>query len=456
MIVSLDLRQIHNPTIQYHNLMKTSYFPLKAYLGSIFPMILLLIITVGCTKNTDENSQVVSSPMSIPAIFQRSGELATAVEWPKTLEKVEELKKIISENPNDVKPRLQIATIYMAEARITGEHPYYYPAVLKILDGVLSIDPQNFEATTFKASVKMSQHQFSEARDLATKAMKINPANAYVYGVLVDANVELGKYEEAVAMSDKMQALKPSLESYSRASYLREIYGNYPSSIEAMKLAVQAGLPGSEPYCWSKNTLAHLYETTGQLDKAEQEYAGILAIRPSYAFALGGQARIHKKRKNYDKALELLDKASAIMPEFSFHEEMADIYTLQGKPEKATQKYAEVVTMLDEDAQSGHLVDLELCKLYLKMDQQDTALKYGQIEYSRRPDNIDVNHALAAVYYQKKDFKKAFEYIQVAMRTGSKDLELQRQASEINLAMNEPENNKELANVKKINTPASL
>lgn len=429
--------------------MKTANFPLKAFVGSIFSMMLLLIITVGCTNNTDESTQATSSPMSIPAIFQRSGELATAVEWPRTLEKVEELKKIISENPNDVKPRLQIATIYMAEARITGEHPYYYPAVLKILDGVLSIDPQNFEATTFKASVKLSQHQFPEARELATKAMKINPSNAYVYGVLVDANVELGNYEEAVAMSDKMQALKPSLESYSRASYLREIYGNYPSSIEAMKLAVQAGLPGSEPYCWSKNTLAHLYETTGQLDKAEQEYAEILAVRPSYAFALGGQASIQKERKNYDKALELLDKASAIMPEFSFHEEMADIYALQGDSEKATQKYAEVVTMLDEDAQSGHLVDLELCKLYSKMNQLDSALKYGQIEYARRKDNIDVNHALAAVYFKKKDIMKANDHIQVAMRTGSKAPDLQRQASEINLAMNKLGKNKELADVGK-------
>ena len=144
----------------------------------------------------------------------------------------------------------------------------------------------------------MSQHQFSEARDLAEKARQINPSNAYVYGVLVDANVELGNYEEAVAMSDKMQALKPSLESYSRASYLREIYGNYPGAIAAMKLAVEAGLPGSEPQCWSKNTLGHLYETTGSLKDAGIEYDEILAMRPSYAFALRGKAQVHKAAKH--------------------------------------------------------------------------------------------------------------------------------------------------------------
>ncbi len=390
--------------------------------------------------------------MSVPPLFQRTGELSKADEWPRTIEKVDELKAKLTKDPNDVKARLQIATIYMAEARITGEHPYYYPAVLKILDGVLSIDPRNFEATTFKASVKMSQHQFAEARDLAEQARQINPDNAYVYGVLVDANVELGDYEQAVAMSDKMQAMKPSLESYSRASYLREIYGSYPGAISAMQLAVDAGLPGSEPHCWSKNTLAHLYTVTGQLDKAEREYAEILAIRPSYAFAMGGQAHVQRLRKEYDKALTTLDKAATIMPEYSFHEEMAEIYALQGNEKKATDKYAEVVTMLDEDAQSGHAVDLEMCKLYTKLGKLDSAAVYGQREYARRPKNIDVNQAMAAVALKKNDLKKAQEYMEVAMRTGSKSPELLRQASEIQLALgNEQESKKLVAEARKVN-----
>lgn len=426
------------------------------------PGLLIRILTLACfisvfvaCKDKGKSSDSATSSntsMEIPPLYQRTGELATAVEWPKTVAKVDELKQAIAKNPNEVKPRLQLATIYMAEARITGEHPYYYPAVLKILDGVLSIDPRNFEATTFKASVKMSQHHFAEARELAEQARQINPNNAYVYGVLVDANVELGNYEEAVAVSDKMQALKPSLESYSRASYLREIYGNYPSSIEAMKLAVQAGLPGSEPYCWSKNTLAHLYVVTGQLDKAENEFKEILAIRPSYAFALGGQAKVQTLRKEYDKALATLDKASAIMPEFSFHEQMAEIYTLQGNKEKAVGKYAEVVKMLDEDAQSGHTVDLELCKLYTKTGQLDSAAYYGQKEFAKRPKNIDVNHALATVAFQKNDLKKAQEYIETAMRTGNKDPELLQQASQIALAMgNVSESKKLIAEAKKVN-----
>jgi tetratricopeptide (TPR) repeat protein len=411
------------------------FYPKNILFIVLFLLTSLLSMSCKNSKGNKTSSESASSNLEIPPIFDRKGELAKASEWDKTKEKIAELNKKLEKNPNDIKVRLQIATIYLAEARITGEHPYYYPAVLKILDGVLYLDPNNFEATTYKASVKMSQHQFAEAKVLAEKAQKINPANAYVYGVLVDANVELGNYEEAVKMSDKMQQLKPSLESYSRASYLREIYGDFKGSIEAMKMAVQAGLSGSEPFCWSKNTLGQLYQTTGQFQAAKQQYDDIMVVRPSYAFAGRGQAQVLKEMKQYDQALAVLEKSAAVMPEFSFHEEMADIYFLQGNKEKAMKKYEEVVKMLDEDTQAGHAVDLELCKLYTKTGQYDLAMKYGMIEYKKRPKNIDVNHALAWIYFNQKNYKKAQEHVLMALRTGSQNPELLQVAAKTEMAL---------------------
>jgi tetratricopeptide (TPR) repeat protein len=246
--------------------------------------------------------------------------------------------------------------------------------------------------------------------------------------LLVDANVELGNYNEAIAASDKMQALKPSLEAYSRASYLREIYGDFKGAIAAMSLAVEAGLQGSEPQCWSRNQLAELYLKTGEINKAEVEYKKNLAVRPSYAFALAGLAKVEQKKKNYDAALRLLDSAAAILPEFSFHESMADIYALKGENDKAEKKYNEVRSMLDEDAQSGHSVSLELAKLFLKMNKIDSAKKYALEEYNVRPNNIDVNKELAWIEYKENNLKNSKQHLVLAKRTGSKDPELLERA----------------------------
>ncbi len=401
--------------------------------------LLLLMLFIGAITFTGCQSspvQAVAGTMenatTLPDLFERKGELAKAVEWERTKMKVADLKQKIAADPNNVKARLQIATIYITEARITGEHPYYYPAITKILDDVLVIDSKNYEATILKASVKMSQHKFQDALVLAEQAKLINPNEAYVYGILVDANVELGDYDAAIAASDKMQALKPSLESYSRASYLREIFGDNNGAIEAMKLASQAGLPGSEPQCWSMKTLGELYLQSGQLDKAENEYKKILALRPSYAFATAGLAKIEEKKKNYDKALALLQQAADVMPEFSFYEQMADIYTIQGNSKLAGETYDKVKQMLEEDAASGHLVDLELAKLYVKMDKLDLAKKHAMNEYAVRPNNIDVNKELAWIAFKENDFQKSKEFIKVAQRTGSKDAELEMRAAVIN------------------------
>jgi tetratricopeptide (TPR) repeat protein len=355
--------------------------------------------------------------------------LAVAAEWEKTKDKVHELKLKIALKPADPKLRLQLATIFITEQRITGEHHYYYSAIGKILDGVLTLDPKNFEALVYKASLQMSLHQFAEAKILAEDAKAVNPNNAYIYGILVDANVELGNYDEAVAMSDKMQALKPSLESYSRASYLREIYGDYNGAIAAMKLAVQAGLPGSEPQSWCRNILAELYMNTNQPAEAEKLYRENLLMRPSYAPAMAGLAKLEAQKKNYTKALQLLDSAKAVMQDLSFETQVADVYNQMGETAKANAKYAEVIKSLQLDASSGHSVSLDLSRIFIKTNNWDSAKTYALAEYKVRPQNIDVNKELAWIAYNQHDNSNAAAYLKTALRTNSKNPELLERAA---------------------------
>ena len=391
--------------------------------------------TTGCQSNEKKLQQYISeqNPMEIPDLLERKGPLATATEWTKTKEKIAELKGKIAKKPEDTKLRLQAATIFITEQRITGEHHFYYAAIEKILNGVLTLDPNNFEAKVYKASLRMSQHQFADAKKLAEEARALNPNNAFVYGILVDANVELGNYAEAVEVSDKMQALKPSLESYSRASYLREIYGDYNGSIEAMKLAVKAGLPGSEPQSWSRNVLGDLFYNVGNYKEAAAAYEENLILRPSYAPSMAGLAKIETLNKNYPRALALLDSANNIMQQNSFVEQKADVYAAMGDTAKAAAQYKEVQKLLIMDANTPqHSVSLELAKSFIKTNQWDSAHKYAMLEYNIRPKNIDVNSELAWIAYNQKEMVKAKEYLKTAMSTGSKNPELLKRSTAIN------------------------
>jgi predicted Zn-dependent protease len=80
--------------------------------------------------------------------------------------------------------------------------------------------------------------------------------------------------------------------------------------------------------------------------------------------------------------------------------------------------------MLKEDEASGHLVNLELARLYLKMGNVKEAKKYALMEHKVRPNNIDVNRELAIIADKENDEVKFLQYLKVASRTGSKDPEL--------------------------------
>lgn len=362
----------------------------------------------------------------IAPLLQRQGPISSTSEWLNTKAAIEGLQTKIRRKPDDLQSKLLLAFAYMQEARITGNHPYYFPAALQLVNDILDRQPENqvlrYEATVARASIQLSLHQFSQALATGRQALQINPRAASVYGVLCDAQVELGNYPEAIRMADQMVALRPDLRSYSRISYLREIHGDMPGAIEAMEQAAAAGYPGLEQTAWVRVTLGQLHEKVGELKKAEKHYRRALGEYPNYAFALAGLGRLAAKKQQPEAALRLFSQAADILPEFSFQEELIRLYQQQGQKRKAARTMKEMLAGLEEDQQAGHVVDLELANIYLELAQDPgKALKYARKEYKRRPGNIDVSRTLAHIYYARQEYEKAAGYMRQATRTNSLD-----------------------------------
>jgi tetratricopeptide (TPR) repeat protein len=367
----------------------------------------------------------------IPQLKERNQYISNSSEWLNTKAAIEGLLDALRKNPNDQKAKLHLAEAYIQESRVTGDHAYYDKATLQLLNEILKQEPQNFEATCCLATVYLSQHHFADALPIGEEAVKINPYNSFGYGLLVDANVELGNYSEAVKMADKMTSVRPDARSYARVSYLREIHGDYSGAIAAMKMAVQAGYPGLEQTEWCRVQLGKLYEDTGNLVMAKLQYDNANFLRPNYAFALAGLARIEKANGNYPAAIDYYEKAREMVLNYSFSDELTDLYKLNNEPTKSAVQAQQVVDMLsaqaqkaNDDSKAGHYADRELAIAYLKINDNDDALKHALIEYNRRPANIDVNRTLAWVYYKRGEYADAAKYSKVAMKTNSQNPEL--------------------------------
>jgi tetratricopeptide (TPR) repeat protein len=368
-----------------------------------------------------------SEPVSYK-LKERKGALAESAEYIRTRASAAKLAMAIRENNDDVKSMLALAALYIQEARVTGDYMYYDMAAMQQVNNVLNKDEKNFEALTYKALIYLSQHHFADGLALAEKAKSINPYNAFIYGILVDANVEMGDYKKAVEYSDSMVSIRPDMRSYSRISYLREIHGDYPGAIEAMKLALDAGMPGDEGTEWVRVQLGHLYEKTGDLKNAEMHYRIALEERPNYAYALAGLGNIAAANKDYAKAISYLSKADSFVTDYAFKDELVDIYRLSGQSDKAASLAQIVIDEMSKDSKAGltnnnigHYADRELTYAYLKVNDNDKALTHALAEYNRRPKNIDVNETVAWVYYNQNKADKAIPYLQEALKTNCKN-----------------------------------
>lgn len=361
-------------------------------------------------------------------LLSRRGVLAQYADWPLIQNNAVSLMKKIKENPDDIKSMVKLAGLYLQEARVTGNYMYYDVAAMKLVQRVIKKDPKDFEALAFKAMIFLSQHHFADGLKVAEELQKSFPYNAFVYGILVDANVEMGNYDTAVNNADKMISIRPDLRSYSRISYLREIHGDNAGAIDAMKLAVDAGAAGDEATEWARIQLAKLYEHTGQMKYAEMHYTIALEERPNYPYALAGLARIATDEKVYSKASDLYKRADSVMNDYAFEEGLAEVYKLTGRNDDAMAISKKIVAkmlntsknMKNEDSM-GHYADREIAYACLAVNDYDKALEHALLEYNRRPDNIDVNETVAWVYYSKGDFTKALPYIKTALRTNCKN-----------------------------------
>jgi tetratricopeptide (TPR) repeat protein len=386
-----------------------------------------LLCCAACTQNTDQKSSSQAkftgqTAVVIPELHTRTEKLRQGEEWDQVQNYYAQHAEALRKDPANAEARLKLAEVFINEARITGEHPHYYPAALQMTESVvkslegktdLTINQKDllFRALSHQASVQLSLHDFAKAQATAQQAIAINPHNAYIYGCLVDASVELGQYAQAVEQCDKMVSIRPDLRSYARVSYLREIHGDVPGAIEAMDMAVKAGYPGAEQTEWSRLQLGGLYERQGKMAEAETQYQMCLAARPDYPFAIAALAALAEKKGDYAKAEALYKQAADIIPEVGFYVELAKIYQKTNRAAEATELIGEIEKMIAEDTAAGHNMALEAAEFQLEVVKNtDKALEYAQAEYARRPDNKDVNQMMASIWLAKGDKAQAKKY----------------------------------------------
>ncbi|MBW3645728.1 MAG: tetratricopeptide repeat protein, partial [Actinobacteria bacterium] len=215
------------------------------------------------------------------------------------------LERRVDADPDDAAAWQGLGVAYLQRAANIGD-PSYYGLAEDALDRAAELAPDDPTTLIGQGQLALALHQFPEALQLGTRATQALPASADALAVLVDAQVEMGLYDEAEASLRRMLDLRPGLPALARASYLRELHGDVPGAIEAMTRAEAAG-SRPDDVANVAALLGDLHFLEGDVDAAAAAFDRALQASPQLVNAAVGKARVLAARGDLEQAVTVLE-----------------------------------------------------------------------------------------------------------------------------------------------------
>ncbi len=321
---------------------------------------------------------------------------------------IAELQQQLEERPVDDVLWAQLGGAYVEQARVTAD-PSYYPKADGALEKSLSLRPEgNDDALAASGALANARHEFDDAAEFAREAQEINPANPTSLGVLADALIQLGDYDEATEAAQKMVDLRPGLASYSRASYDLELHGEHDRAVAAMELALDGAYsPADTAFC--TYYLGQLAFNIGDLDEATTQFERGLAAVPDDPILLLGRARVYAARGDADPAIMTFERVVAARPLPDYLIEYGFYLDSLGRTADANEQFATVEAVQALFEANGVRDDLTSALVAAERGEPADAVKFARAEWKQR-ENVDAADALAWALHKAGKNDEALEY----------------------------------------------
>jgi tetratricopeptide (TPR) repeat protein len=333
---------------------------------------------------------------------------------------VAQLQRTLRANPYDVTSLDSLGLAYQQRARETGD-PAYYTKSGEALQRALRLKPRDLIATGGLGSLALSRHRFREALVLGRRAHAISPTTTRNYGVIGDALVELGRYRDGFRAFDTMVGMRPDLSSYARISHARELLGDVPGAISAMKLAVDAALGQGEAEAWTHVQLSKTYFSVGKYRAAAAQDRRALQVFPEYAYALDMLARSEAALGNDLAAIAFEQKAVNRIPLPQYVSTLGDLYRVTGHAQQARRQYALIGVIEKLLVANGVQTDLETALFDVDHGVRLQASLALARQAQRERPSIDGDDVLAWALARTGHCAEAQRYSKHALRLGTRD-----------------------------------
>ncbi len=321
--------------------------------------------------------------------------------------------------PGDFLAWATLGIAYVQQAHAVGDANLYHDAQAALDRSIEIDDTDNYIAYAGLAALAAGKHDFVTAERFALRGLDINPDNATLWGVLSDAQIQLGRYDEGFASVQRMVDLSPDTASLARVSYTHELRGDIDQAEALMVRALDAAAsPGDKAF--AKFQLGELKLREGDPSGALTIYNEALRESPENVSLLSGKAHALKVMgqtlTSTDVYQELVDKA----PLADFLIEFGNFMELQGNADRANELYDQARRQMVIDAQNGVQADAGIILFEADHGDPAKALADAELGVQQRPF-FEMHEAHAWALYTNGRYDEAAEAIDLAMEVGIQD-----------------------------------
>lgn len=393
------------------------------------------VLVTGCAQGAattpgPPSPTTTASPASIP---EPAASPASPTQTSPTQAEIGRLLAAVAADPDDADAQRDLGFALLQRVRETADPSLYEPAAVA-LETARMLAPDDALVLVGIGGLQLGKHEFARALATGREAAQLSPTLASARAVIVDALVELGRYDEADAEAAEMFALSSDLATLARVSYLAELRGQLDVALSAMRLAAESPGLAPENTAYVQALLGNLLVYSGDQAGAADAYRTALELVPGHAPSLAGQARLAVGAGRLDEAIGLLERASDIVPLPEYVIALGDAQEAAGRSEDANRSFALARAEIKLFEASGVVVDLDLALFEADHGDQGRALAFAKAAYEAAP-TIRAADGLAWALHRLGRNVEAKPYVDEALRLGTRDPLLRYHAGAVRAAV---------------------
>ncbi len=335
-------------------------------------------------------------------------------------------------NPADLSAWQQLGATHVSAAARNGDPTHYQQAdvAFERADALVLNHPDTLWG---RATVALGRHHFALALELGEQAASLRPAHAPTLAVLVDAAVELGRYDEAAARSQELLNTRPGVTAWTRAAYQRELHGD-PNGAMAALVAAEAATGGLNEVRQqgpaSRLALATVLSLQGEVltssgahQAATARYQLAAELSPGLTLTELGLARSEASAGRYQASMERLTRLTETTPTLGAATLLADVQLLAGVTPTGEELVDAIVAL---QRAGGASIDLELAVHLADRGRPDVAL--ATAAYEAQPSIYGAD-SLAWTLTRAGRASEALPHVTRALSLGTRDAALLARAA---------------------------